>query len=163
MKSSRIFPALVCAGLVLLTGCVQSPPPVTQNGEIQTQQGIDVGLKIYDPSLESQQDQTDSNVTVMSPDLTQPLKSPVTIHGKVSGAFFSEGVFPVVLLDSRGEEIARSLAQAEGEWMTVDPVPFTAELSFTASDTAAQLVFQKDNPSGLPENDRSQSFAVILQ
>ncbi len=163
MKSYRIFPFLVCTGLVLLSGCVQSSPPVNQNGNIQTQQGIDVGLKIYDPSATSEQDQADPKVTVMSPDLTQPLKSPVTIHGKVSGAFFSEGVFPVVLLDSQGQEIGRSLAHADGEWMTIDPVPFTVELSFTASNTAAQLVFRNDNPSGLPENDRSQSFAVTLQ
>jgi len=133
----------------------------------QTEQGVDVGLKIYDPNGKTQQTQSVENglkVTVVTPDLSQPLKSPVTIHGKVAGTYFSEGVFPVLLIDSKGNEIARVQAQADGEWMTQDAVPFTAQLTFTTpTDPNAKLVFMKDNESGLPENDFSQSFAVTLQ
>lgn len=155
---------MILSSLVFFGGCAMFPAPGSQNQVARTQQGIEVGLKIYDSSQTSEIPPVNgSGVTVMSPDLTQPLKSPVTIHGKVGGAFFSEGVFPVVLLDAKGNEIARSLAHADGEWMTEAAVPFTVELAFDVSGTEAQLVFRNDNPSGLPENDRSQSFAVTLQ
>lgn len=155
--------------VAVLTACNFSPsqgPSGTQNPVAQTQQGIDVGISIYDPNASTEQQssgQGSMTVVVMSPDLSKPLKSPVTLRGKVSGLFFSEGVFPVVLRDSRGQEIARTLAHADGEWMTEDDVSFTAELSFTSvSGLAANLVFEKDNSSGLPENDLSRTFDVTL-
>ncbi len=44
-------------------------------------------------------------------------------------------------------------AQALGEWMTEDFVPFSASLRFAVPSTPkGKLVLEKDNPSGLPEN-----------
>ena len=161
---------MITACTSVLTACSFPPsqgPSGAQNPVAQTQQGIDVGISIYDPNASTEQQSSGQGsmvVVVMSPDLSKPLKSPLTISGKVSGLFFSEGVFPVVLRDSRGQEIARTLARADGEWMTEDDVSFTAELSFqSASGSAATLVFEKDNSSGLPENDLSRSFDVTLQ
>ncbi len=160
----------VLPAVVLLTAC-SSNTTGQQNPVAQTQQGIQVGLNVYNsdnpteqPVPATQQMTQNLNVTVMSPNLSEPLPSPVEIHGSVSGVFFSEGVFPVILQDSKGNEIARTLAHADGEWMTEDVVPFTADLTFTApADKAAKLIFQKDNPSGLPQNDHSQSFDVTLK
>jgi len=167
MKSFRFFSLAVLGSSVLFGACTAQPQNLPTNPVSQTQQGIKVGLQIVDDSQSQQQTpqiQAKPKIVVMTPDLSQPLKSPVTLKGAVSGVYFSEGVFPVVLVDAKGKELARTLAHADDEWMTTDVVPFTVELSFKApANTGAQLVFQKDNPSGLPENDQSQSFAVTLQ
>ncbi len=62
--------------------------------------------------------------------------------------------FPVRLFDDKGQELAVGIAQAEGEWMTTEFVPFTATLNFTQPTSGpGVLILQKDNPSGLPEHD----------
>lgn len=162
---------IILSGVFLLVGCSSTPSTVgfgSSNPIPQRQEGIKVGLSIYDPNRPTQQAQLQNKelagVTVISPDLSKPLKSPVTVHGKVSGVFFSEGVFPIVLQDSKGVEIARTLAHADDEWMTEDVVPFTAVLTFTSAEKGpVHLVFMKDNSSGLPENDLSKSFVVTFE
>ena len=49
--------------------------------------------------------------------------------------------------------IAASPAQAQGDWMTDNFVPFKVQIEFKKPDTSTGvLVLEKDNPSGLPEN-----------
>jgi len=46
------------------------------------------------------------------------------------------------------------IAQAEGEWMTTEFVPFKATLNFEKpSVKTGKLILKKDNPSGLSQND----------
>ena len=82
------------------------------------------------------------------------VQSPLLIVGEARLWYF-EATFPVRLLNASGGEIAVGYAEADGDWMTEDWVPFTAELSFPAqpSGSMGTLVLEKDNPSGLPEND----------
>ncbi len=174
MKSSPRFLvhlALALVGSSVLLFACSTPPSGSQNPVAQTEQGIQVGLSIYGQSQQTQavtqqltMAQRNYNLMVMTPDLSLALKSPVTIHGSVSGLFFSEGVFPVILQDAQGNEIVRAQAHADNDWMTTDSVPFTVALNFKSPVTPkASLIFQKDNPSGLQENDFSQSFAVSLK
>ncbi len=79
--------------------------------------------------------------------------SPLEIKGEAKGAWYFEATFPVKLLDSAGNVIAQGTAQAEGDWMTDDFVPFQAHLEFqTPASQTGTLVLENDNPSGLPEN-----------
>ncbi len=80
--------------------------------------------------------------------------SPLVVTGEAAGWYF-EASFPVRLLDSDGNEIAVTPAQAQGDWMTADFVPFQATLTFTTASQTGMLVLQKDNPSGEPQNDAS--------
>lgn len=81
------------------------------------------------------------------------LRSPATIEGRARGPWFFEASFPVYLLDAAGDTIARMPAQAVGEWMTTEFVPFRATLTFTApASRTGTLILAKDNPSGLPEH-----------
>lgn len=82
------------------------------------------------------------------------VQSPLLIVGEARLWYF-EATFPVRLLNAAGREIAVGYASADGDWMTEDWVPFTAELSFPAqpSGSVGTLVLEKDNPSGLPEHD----------
>lgn len=89
------------------------------------------------------------------------VKSPLKIKGQARGTWYFEASFPVKLLDGSGREIAVVPAQAQGEWMTENWVPFEAMLEFAAPETElGLLILEKDNPSGLPENADSISLPV---
>jgi len=92
-------------------------------------------------------------IRVSNPLSNQIIQSPLIIEGEALGTWFFEGVFPIMLLDSNGNAIARHFAQAQDEWMTEDFVPFKAQIEFEnpSTDTGI-LILEKDNPSGLPEN-----------
>ena len=84
------------------------------------------------------------------------VQSPLVVTGEARGNWFFEASFPVRIFDSNGKELGVVPAQAKGEWMTTDFVPFEATLTFEKPTTeTGTVVFQKDNPSGLPENDQS--------
>src|SRR3989338_3617253 len=55
--------------------------------------------------------------------------SPLTITGEARGTGFFEASFPVVLTDWDGRIIAQMPAQAQGEWMTTEYVPFSVTLT----------------------------------
>ena len=87
----------------------------------------------------------------------------MVIEGRAKGDWFFEASFPIKLLDSvSGKELAVTMAQAQSDWMTADFVPFKAviNLSFLPENNEGILVFQKDNPSGLPINDRKIYFSI---
>jgi hypothetical protein len=82
------------------------------------------------------------------------VKSPLTITGEARGNWYFEASFPVRLEDGNGKVLAQHYAQAEGEWMTTEFVPFTSTFPFDPPTTpTGTLILMKDNPSGLPEHD----------
>lgn len=96
----------------------------------------------------------DDVIRVSNPTHNQVVSSPLAISGTARGTWYFEATFPVKLLDANGEEIAAHYAQAQGEWMTTEFVPFLSTLVFPTPKTATgTLVLAKDNPSGLPQND----------
>lgn len=81
------------------------------------------------------------------------IRSPLTIKGEARGYWFFEASFPVKLFDSNGKQIAVTIAQAQDEWTTIEFVPFETVLTFPTPVTSnGTLIFEKDNPSGLPEH-----------
>lgn len=86
------------------------------------------------------------------------------VIGKARGFWFFEASFPIEVLDKDGKLLASGVAQAQGEWMTEDFVPFKADLKVPQSYIGeATLILKKDNPSGLPENDASASFPFTVE
>ena len=82
------------------------------------------------------------------------ISSPLVVKGEASGSWYFEASFPVVLEDGNGKVLAEGHADAKGDWMTNDFVPFTATLKFTKpTSPTGTLILKKDNPSGLPEHD----------
>jgi len=93
-------------------------------------------------------------IRIDSPRPHMTIKSPVVITGEAVGGWYFEASFPVKIVDAEGNTIAEGPAQAQGEWMTPNFVPFEATLSFaTPKSTTGTLILHNDNPSGLPEND----------
>lgn len=100
-------------------------------------------------------------IRVDSPLPNQEVSSPLVVKGQARGTWYFEASFPVRLLDGTGKEIAVVPAQAQGEWMTTEFVPFETELIFDAPATSeGTLILEKDNPSGLPENADQISIPV---
>jgi len=93
-------------------------------------------------------------IKIDNPRPNAKITSPLTVTGQARGNWFFEASFPVKLMDETGDELARGIAQAQGEWMTEDFVPFTAKLEFWGpAGSTGTLILERDNPSGLPEND----------
>jgi hypothetical protein len=87
-----------------------------------------------------------------------------SVIGRARGGWFFEASFLVKVLDDNGNVLAAVPAQAQGDWMTSDFVPFIAEISVPVTYIGpATLVLEKDNPSGLIENDASISFPFTIE
>ncbi len=142
------FAPLLCA-LLLVAACT----PVPSDGDPGESSSSAVVSSVASSAM-------DGDIIVDSPAPDAVVKSPLTVTGKARGTWYFEASFPVRLLDADGNELALVPAQAQGEWMTEDFVPFSATLTFATSAKAGTLVLQKDNPSGLPENDKSVSIPV---
>ena len=107
-------------------------------------------------------------ITVSAPEPMTVVTSPLSLSGEARGYWFFEGDAPVVLTDWDGRIIAESFITAGGDWMTEDKVPFSGELTFTSPYSEGDpdfmrrgtLIFQKDNPSGLPENDDALEIPI---
>lgn len=91
------------------------------------------------------------------------VKSPLVVSGRARGNWYFEASFPVKLLDGNGNVLALAPAQAQGDWMTTNYVPFSVTLTFPTPVTATgTLILQKDNPSGEPQNDDFVSIPVTF-
>ena len=103
-------------------------------------------------------------VRVTAPKPNDIIVSPVVITGEARGLWFFEASFPVRVLDENGIELGVGIAQAKSDWMTTNFVPFEATVVFrTSTTTFGTLVFQKDNPSGLPEHDAELRIPIRVK
>ena len=104
------------------------------------------------PSISS-----DGHLEVDLPYANDAIASPVAIEGKVTGGgWFFEATFPIKVINASGTVIGRGTAQALSGWMSTGTVPFSASIAFTAPHTATgTIVFSSDNPSGLPQNQKT--------
>jgi Immunoglobulin-like domain of bacterial spore germination len=101
-------------------------------------------------------------VVITAPVPQAVITSPLLVTGKARGGWFFEGTFPVTVETAAGTVVGAGLARATGNTMTSDFVPFTATLSWSASPSLAGGVLRvrRDNPSGLPKNDRYVAIPV---
>ncbi|RJQ34158.1 hypothetical protein C4566_02420 [Candidatus Parcubacteria bacterium] len=104
--------------------------------------------------LDNDTNQVDQMIVVAQPQENAEIASPLMVEGKARGNWFFEASFPISVYNSEDEKLATGIAQAKGEWMTEDFVDFDAQIEFANPGTGTgYLLLQRDNPSGLPEND----------
>lgn len=107
---------------------------------------------------------TADNIKVMSPTPASVVGKPITVMGEARGGWYFEASFPIEVRDGTGSVIATGYAQAQGDWMTPEFVPFLGTIQIPANYIGdAVLVFMNDNPSGMPENARSVSFPITIE
>lgn len=91
-----------------------------------------------------------------NPSPGEEIRSPLEISGMARGPWFFEANFLIRLTDDEGKTLGTAIAAAKGDWMTEDFVPWKAILVFDPKEAVeGKLILEKNNPSGLPENDAS--------
>ncbi|MDP3794962.1 MAG: Gmad2 immunoglobulin-like domain-containing protein [bacterium] len=129
--------------------------PVAESYPRQCQAGDKLFVEEVGSPLETAQ------IRVIVPVSGERIESPLLVSGQARGPWYFEASFPVRLFDGNGRELAVEPAQAQGEWMTIEFVPFTVILNFSAPATeTGTLILEKDNPSGLPEHADSVSIPI---
>ena len=86
------------------------------------------------------------------------------VSGKARGYWFFEASFPIEVLDKDGNQLFIGPVQADGEWMTENFVPFKVDIKVPETYIGkATVILRNDNPSGMPENDKSVSFPITIE
>jgi len=131
--------------------------------------GVSIGTDVAEAPTTQATSTTETELLILdTPTAESTITSPLTISGKARGYWFFEASFPITLTNWDGLIIAEGIAQAQGDWMTEDYVPFTATLEYTSPYHTGDpdfmkrgtLILHKDNPSGLPEHDAAKEITV---
>ncbi|KKW35496.1 hypothetical protein A2852_00255 [Candidatus Adlerbacteria bacterium RIFCSPHIGHO2_01_FULL_54_23] len=109
--------------------------------------------------------QKPDRIEVDTPRIGDAVFPPLIISGKARGNWYFEASFPIEIRNVAGEVIAQAPAQAQGEWMTAEFVPFYLQISFPPQPEGSKgnVVLKRDNPSGLPEYDEELVIPIIFQ
>ena len=102
------------------------------------------------------------NVQVLRPPVNGTVLKNFTAVGEARGTWDFEASFPVQVRDPENNLVGQGIAQAEADWMTTGWVPFTAPVTVENYSGPATLIFMKDNPSGLPENEDAVEFPIVI-
>jgi hypothetical protein len=104
-----------------------------------------------------------SPVVILSPNLTLPLKSPQKIIGLVNRSWVFEAAFPIELFSAKNKSLYQGSASVPNWSEGSDKfIQFSAILNFSTPEKTGYLKINNDNPSGLPQNDKSIQIPVIF-
>lgn len=109
-------------------------------------------------------------IAVSSPSPLTEVDSPLEVSGEARGYWYFEASAPVTIVDWDGLIIGEGYVTAESDWMTTEFVPFSGTISFTNPYTVGDpdymkkgtIIFMKDNPSDLPENDDALEIPIYF-
>lgn len=107
----------------------------------------------------------EAQVVVASPLPGATTPRSFTVAGAARGPWFFEANLPIEVRNATGTVVMTVPAAAQGEWMTDALVPFSTIINLASTTEAGMysIVVKKDNPSGLPENDGSIEFPILIQ
>lgn len=119
------------------------------------------------PAAERDPSSEPALIRIKSPLAGETIPNPVTVRGEARGYWFFEASAPVVVVNWDGLIIGEGYVMTESEWMTEDFVPFSGTISYDLpADTYSKngtVIFMRDNPSGLPENDTAVEIPVVFE
>jgi hypothetical protein len=180
MKNKAVYLVLIVVSVILLALFVLKPQDVAapQPTEISSFEDC---VAAGNPVMESYPPQCIANgqnftqnignelekvdlIKISNPRPATEINSPLEVTGEARGTWYFEASFPVYLYDENNNRIATGIAQAQGEWMTEEFVPFVTTLEFTAPvSKKGYLVLERSNPSGLPENADELRVPVFFE
>ncbi len=80
---------------------------------------------------------TQANViNVTTPQAGDRVQDPVTVKGQARGYWFSEGAFPILIIDSTGYTVGEGNGKAEGQWLTTNFVEFSGSIPIFSTPRA---------------------------
>lgn len=144
----RIIIAVVVLFIVVVAGATliatPSPEP-TPNGDNTSEPFVSENVIVTDPLPNGAVSQT------------------FTVRGEARGSWFFEASFPLQVRDPDNNNVGGGVAMARDNWMTTEFVPFEGKVIVENYSGPVRLVLLKDNPSGLPENEDSVEFPIVIQ
>ena len=88
----------------------------------------------------------------------------IVLQGTAPGYWFNEGDAPAFITNEQGDILVSGRVVAQLPWMTTEEIPFIIELDVQGyEDTAAWLLLERSNPSGLDENAAHLRFPIMIQ
>lgn len=100
-------------------------------------------------------------ILLETPRPNQTITSPLRIAGRARGSWYFEADFSIELVDGDGKSLGVGHAQAQGDWMTEEFVPFEGKIIYKKPVTpTGKLILRNANPSGLPENQKELQIPV---
>jgi len=165
-KTIFFFAILVVAAVFFFVYFLKSVD-VLENGEnadeTKTETSIEESKENGKKIIEKNIPENAVMVVVKKLKANQIIESPLKIEGEARGNWYFEGDFPVKLVNKNGDVLAQGIARALSDWMTTDFVPFELVLNFNPGEAGeGTIIFEKDNPSGLPENDDAYELPVFF-
>ncbi len=87
----------------------------------------------------------------------------IKLNGQARGPWYFEASFPVTVVDMQRNVLTSAIAQAQGDWMTENFVPFSSTVTIPSSFSGeAILILHKDNPSGDPTRDDQLEIPIFV-
>jgi hypothetical protein len=104
-----------------------------------------------------------AEIVVSSPSRNAEVSSPIHITGKALGSWFFEASFPVKVLDEDGTVLGQAPIKALTDWMQSGFVDFDGSVVYSKpKGQKGALLFENDNPSGLPANHKEYRLPIIF-
>ena len=126
---------------------------------------IDSLFATLDSSVSSVQHVTKTNKDLVSFSLISgsTVSGKLEIMGAIAGGYFNEGSMPVTILDADKKILKITSATAKSDWTTAAPILFTSALDFTGLPKGPAFIeLHNDNPSGMPQNDKSILIPIVI-
>ena len=147
-------------GLVLVAGFY------VLNAYIYNEKQAEVVTDLKDVTHNTNNQKNDL-IVVTRPTEGATVANPIVVTGKARGTWFFEASFPLIVVDWDGRIIGEGYATADGDWMTEDFVSFTGTVAYDLPEETpykrGAIIFAKDNPSGLPENDDALEVPILFE
>lgn len=138
-----------------------SPEPISSKKIEQRDYRITFRVEIMSNLPPATKEDLQAKVKLDNLKSDQEISSPFTLKGTAIGPWYFEGSFPIELRDGNNKPILIQPAQAKGEWMTENFVPFSTILTFSKPTTSTgTLILHKDNPSGEASRDESLTIPI---
>jgi len=121
---------------------------------------------VADPILDAPAEVTPI-IEITAPKENALVTSPLRVSGTARGYWFFEATAPVDVYNEGATIIGQGYITATESWMTEDFVPFegtiTYETELIKTGEPITLVFNRANPSGIPDNAESVSVSVVVE
>jgi hypothetical protein len=106
-------------------------------------------------------------IVIESPQVGEEVGSPISVSGKVRGTWLFEATAPVIVTNWDGLILGEGYIETSENWMTEKFVPFSGEITYqqqpNSYSATGTIIFQKANPSGLPEHADALEIRVLLE
>ncbi|MCL4384448.1 Gmad2 immunoglobulin-like domain-containing protein [Patescibacteria group bacterium] len=99
-------------------------------------------------------------VVILAPPVGSKVTSPLTVTGTAPRGWTFEGVLRIYVEDSRHQPLAGGPIYTKLAPESDTTVSFSTTLKFIPKSASGYVTIKNDNPSGLPQNDKSYSIPI---